>query len=317
MRATAALKEADRNLRKRGEGDNKGAWSGRTGSHLFHGFQSHGSTGSNRRPLELPRLWFIYLLIGAGGALTLVTTVGAIAAETNSSCCLAFYQFGLSLLLISECIAAALIQLNDVPFDPTGEFSRYCSYVRANLSAARLAVMGLMLIQSCALLLAMVLRAVQVDAGEAEEEEDEYGPGAAGSSGGGISGSSGYHHRSLHQPLLRPPHASVHPTYPGSGIAPGAGPVLGAGGGVGPGAAGGSSSSGSGGGSLAGSPSTGQMQVPLSDAWRQRLMEKYGLDTNEFGYGHTGLAQGGGNAAAAATRSTAAAVAGAPGCAVM
>ncbi|CAI7846611.1 unnamed protein product [Closterium sp. NIES-54] len=244
--------------------------------------------------IELPRFWFIYLLIGVGAFLTLVTLVGAIAAETNSTFCLAFYQFGLCLLILFECVATALICLEDVPVDPTGEYDRYQRYVLANQDRSRLAMAGLVLIEVAALLVAMMLRAAQDDASQAEDDDDYItggaGRGMGGGAGGGFGGAGigiggggggGGGQGRLRQPLV---YRGAYPTAPAYPTAVGAG----VGGAVGSGGAGlggvyhGAGASGVVGGGVG---AAGQTHVPLTDAWRQRLLEKYGLDAHDFNYG--------------------------------
>ncbi|CAI5500984.1 unnamed protein product [Closterium sp. Naga37s-1] len=246
--------------------------------------------------IELPPFWFIYLLIGVGAFLTLVTLVGAIAAETNSTFCLAFYQFGLCLLILFECVATALICLEDVPVDPTGEYDRYQRYVLANQDRSRLAMAGLVLVEVAALLVAMMLRAAQDDASQAEDDDDYItggaGRGMGGGAGGGFGGAGigiggggggggGGGQGRLRQPLV---YRGAYPTAPAYPTAVGAG----VGGAVGSGGAGlggvyhGAGASGVVGGGVG---AAGQTHVPLTDAWRQRLLEKYGLDAHDFDYG--------------------------------
>ncbi|CAI5470215.1 unnamed protein product [Closterium sp. Yama58-4] len=235
--------------------------------------------------VELPRFWFIYLMIGVGAFLTLVTLVGAIAAETNSTFCLAFYQFGLCLLILFECVASALIWLEDVPVDPTGEYDKYQRYVLANPDRSRLAMAGLVLIEVAALLVAMMLRAAQDDASQAEDDDDYItggtgrGIGGAGIGIGGGGGGGGQGR--LRQPLV---YRGTYPSVPAYPTAVGAG-VGGAVGSAGAGLGGvyhGAGASGVVGGGVG---AAGQTHVPLTDAWRQRLLEKYGLDAHDFNYG--------------------------------
>ncbi|CAI7832648.1 unnamed protein product, partial [Closterium sp. NIES-54] len=153
---------------------------------------------------------FIYVLVGGGALLTLVTIVGAVAAESNNGCCLscvrhcaaallaAFsaslaacvmvyaacvmlslvcpptikcffvffhclrdvcassfptapgrpqYQFGLCVLLLIQGSLAALVWLQDVPEDPTGEYERERAFVLRNLDLCRLAAVSLLLVE--------------------------------------------------------------------------------------------------------------------------------------------------------------------------
>ncbi|CAI7752640.1 unnamed protein product, partial [Closterium sp. NIES-54] len=103
--------------------------------------------GASSNELRLPNLWFIYVLVGGGALLTLVTIVGAVAAESNNGCCLSCYQFGLCVLLLIQGSLAALVWLQDVPEDPTGEYERERAFVLRNLDLCRLAAVSLLLVE--------------------------------------------------------------------------------------------------------------------------------------------------------------------------
>ncbi|CAI7882886.1 unnamed protein product [Closterium sp. NIES-53] len=223
--------------------------------------------GASSNELRLPNLWFIYVLVGGGALLTLVTIVGAVAAESNNGCCLSCYQFGLCVLLLIQGSLAALVWLQDVPEDPTGEYERERAFVLRNLDLCRLAAVSLLLVEGAALLLAMMLRAMHSDAALADDDDDYIPPHPHPNS-------------RLRQPLLRPPHMAPPPPYsaaiPSSSAdaaaAGGGSGVSGVGvGGAADGAAAAAAAAGGEGGAAA-----------LSDAWRNRILEKYGLDTNEF-----------------------------------
>lgn len=198
--------------------------------------------GKANPSIQLPTLWFLYGLVWLGGFITLVTFVGAIAAETSSFCCLSTYQFGLTILLLFQIIVAALIWLQQFPTDATGEFDREKKFVLQNLELCKLAGVCLLILQGTTLLLTMMLRALQdEDSQLADEDEDYLAPRTS---------------HMLRQPLLRP---------------------AGGGGGMGqfypP-------SSSTGGPTAASAPPDPRLQ--LSEAWRARMLEKYNLDTNEF-----------------------------------
>eukprot|EP00850_Spirogloea_muscicola_P002542 SM000010S04180 [mRNA] locus=s10:43713:45567:- [translate_table: standard] len=65
--------------------------------------------GSDEPRFELPKPWFIYAFLGAGVFIACVTFIGAVAGESGHACCLSCYTFGLGvLLLLQGTIAAAL-----------------------------------------------------------------------------------------------------------------------------------------------------------------------------------------------------------------
>lgn len=124
------------------------------------------------RAPKLPKLWVTYLLIGVGAYITLLTLMGAVAAESNIVCCMTTYQFGLCLLILLQLVAAALVWLDEVPPDPTGEYDKRRKFVEDNLELCKLAALCLLLVEGIALLLAMMLRAIQVDEAAVDDEDD-------------------------------------------------------------------------------------------------------------------------------------------------
>ncbi|CAD6204553.1 unnamed protein product [Miscanthus lutarioriparius] len=58
---------------------------------------------------QLPKAWFIYLFIGVGAIVFLVSLFGCIGAGTRNTCCLCFYAFLVILLILAEAGAAAFI----------------------------------------------------------------------------------------------------------------------------------------------------------------------------------------------------------------
>ncbi|CAI5490448.1 unnamed protein product [Closterium sp. Naga37s-1] len=215
--------------------------------------------GVSSNELRLPYLWFIYVLVGGGALLTLVTIVGAVAAESNNGCCLSCYQFGLCVLLLIQGSLAALVWLQDVPEDPTGEYERERAFVLRNLDLCRLAAVSLLLVEGTALLLAMMLSAMHSDAALADHDDDYIPPHPHPNS-------------RLRQPLLRPPHMAPPPPY-SAAIPSSSADAAAAGGGSGVsgvgvgGAADGAAAAAAGGEGGA---------AALSDAWRNRILEKAG-----------------------------------------
>ncbi|CAI5950979.1 unnamed protein product [Closterium sp. NIES-64] len=229
--------------------------SGSTASSRARSLGGRRQMGAGSNELRLPHLWFIYVLVGGGALLTLVTIVGAVAAESNNGCCLSCYQFGLCVLLLIQGSLAALVCLQDVPEDSTGEYEKERAFVLRNLDLCRLAAVSLLLVEGTALLLAMMLRAMHSDAALADDD-DYIAPHRHPNS-------------RLRQPLLRPPHMAPPPPY--SSAVPSSSADAGGGG------AGGSGASGVGvGGAADGAAAAGGEggAAALSDAWRNRILEK-------------------------------------------
>ncbi|KAG4390870.1 hypothetical protein GLYMA_05G070266v4 [Glycine max] len=58
---------------------------------------------------DLPKAWFIYLFIGIGAVLFVISCFGCIAALTRNGCCLSFYSVLVLLLILVELGCAAFI----------------------------------------------------------------------------------------------------------------------------------------------------------------------------------------------------------------
>ncbi|XP_040370015.1 tetraspanin-19 isoform X2 [Rosa chinensis] len=81
--------------------------------------------------------WFIYIFLGLGATLCVITCSGHIAADTANGCCLYL----------------------DFPDDPTGRFDQFKAFVRSNLDICKWIGMSVICVQGLTLLLAMILKA--------------------------------------------------------------------------------------------------------------------------------------------------------------
>lgn len=107
-------------------------------------FSHQGFSDSSSAPS-----WFIYIFLGLGIFLCVLTCSGHIAAETASSHSLSCYAAVIFLLLILEAAIAGDVLLNrnweeDFPRDPTGNFDQLKDFVRKNSGLCELT--GLMFV---------------------------------------------------------------------------------------------------------------------------------------------------------------------------
>ncbi|KAJ6822061.1 tobamovirus multiplication protein 2A [Iris pallida] len=198
---------------------------------------------------KLPNAWFIYLFIGIGIILFIISFFGCIGAVTRNGCCLSCYAFLVIVLILLELGATAFIFFDHswkelIPADKTGNFDTIYDFLKENWKIAKWVALGVVVlefvafcrhetgvsafeIQALVFLLAIAVRAANQPA--EYDSDDEY-----------IAPRSG-----VRQPLINrqgPPATGV--------------PVA---------------------GTLDSRPSR-------NDAWSQRMREKYGLDTAEFTY---------------------------------
>ncbi|KAG9155811.1 hypothetical protein Leryth_004059 [Lithospermum erythrorhizon] len=195
---------------------------------------------------NLPKAWFIYLFIGVGAVLVLISCCGCISTATRNGCCLTCYSVLVILLILVELGCAAFIFFKkdwedvsvsyrkrfflisiaaaiSIPTDKTGNFEMISDFLEDNWDIIKWVALGIVVLQAFVFLLALAAKASNSPA--EHDSDDEYiTPG-----------------QQIRQPLITPT----------TGV-----PVSGA---------------------LDSRPSR-------NDAWSQRMREKYGLDTSEFTY---------------------------------
>ncbi|THU56778.1 hypothetical protein C4D60_Mb11t20790 [Musa balbisiana] len=86
---------------------------------------------------------FIYLFIGVGVTLFVISCFGCIAAVTRNGCCLSFYSFLVTLLIRVELGAAAFILFDHswkdyIPADVTGNFDMIYDFFGASLEDSKM-----------------------------------------------------------------------------------------------------------------------------------------------------------------------------------
>ncbi|KAE8666923.1 Tetraspanin-20 [Hibiscus syriacus] len=160
---------------------NSGPEIGAQAARVFDGLAVGLSDGVelNLSSVELPAPWFIYSFMGIGIALSCVTLIGCIAAESVNGCCLCFYTLLKIVLILIEAALVAFIAIDrrwekDLPFDPTGELDSFRSFVEDNIDICKWVGLGVVIIQALALLVAIILRAMVSARRRDIEEEDDY-----------------------------------------------------------------------------------------------------------------------------------------------
>ncbi|XP_020094500.1 tobamovirus multiplication protein 2A-like [Ananas comosus] len=180
---------------------------------------------------KLPKAWFIYLFIGVGAIIFIISFFGCTGAVTRNGCCLSCYSFLVILLILVELGAAAFIYFDHswkdlIPDDKTGNFNRIYGFLKDNWKIAKWVALGAVILEALAFLLALVVRAVNKPTDY--DSDDEYLVPRS----------------SVRQPLIH------RQSIPATGV-----------------------------------PAPTLDQHPSrTDAWSQRMREKYGLDTSMFTY---------------------------------
>lgn len=188
--------------------------------------------------------WFIYATFGAGAFIVTVTVFGACAAETHLACCLSFYQFGLILMLLFQAALAALIF-----FDTTWEKDLPDDPTGQEKKAREFIMANIEVCKwgALAVLIVELLALIIAMILRSMAKSSEYEE----------DDMDGPPHS---QPGSRDPLLPRHYVNSGPPASPPHPPFQ---------------------------PSPGPPQLrsqKSSDAWRTRMLEKYGVDTNEFAY---------------------------------
>ncbi|KAG4930511.1 hypothetical protein AAZX31_17G148100 [Glycine max] len=113
---------------------------------------------------ELPKAWFIYLFIGIGAVLFVISCFGCIAALTRNGCCLSFYSVLVLLLILVELGCAAFIFFDkswkeEIPKDKTGDFDMIYEFLRENWNVVRWVALGIVIFEALLFVLALIVRA--------------------------------------------------------------------------------------------------------------------------------------------------------------
>ncbi|KAF5774870.1 putative tetraspanin/Peripherin [Helianthus annuus] len=127
--------------------------------------------------VNLPTAWFIYLFVGIGAALFIISCFGCIGAATRSGCCLTCYSVLLILLILVELGCAAFIFFDkswktEIPTDKTENFDRIYGFLEKNWKICRWVALGAVILEALVFLLALMVRAANSPA--EYDSDDEY-----------------------------------------------------------------------------------------------------------------------------------------------
>uniref|UniRef100_A0A5B7B249 Tobamovirus multiplication protein 2A n=1 Tax=Davidia involucrata TaxID=16924 RepID=A0A5B7B249_DAVIN len=126
---------------------------------------------------NLPKAWFIYLFIGIGIVLFVISCFGCIGAATRNGCCLTCYSVLLILLILVELGCAAFIFFDkswkeEIPTDKTGDFDTIYEFLEENWKIVKWVALGAVILEALVFLLALVVRAANRPADY--DSDDEY-----------------------------------------------------------------------------------------------------------------------------------------------
>ncbi|KAJ8556525.1 hypothetical protein K7X08_032277 [Anisodus acutangulus] len=175
------------------------------GIYLFVEFKNHSSSGGDDYPVapptsaeeviqlgrpmlmavslaenifdKLPKPWFIYLFIGIGAVLVVVSCCGCIGAATRNGCCLSCYSALIFLLILIELAAAGFIFFDkswreEIPTDKTGNFDMIYDFLDDHWKIIKWVTLGAVIFEALIFLLALVVRAANRPADY--DSDDEY-----------------------------------------------------------------------------------------------------------------------------------------------
>ncbi|KAK4846094.1 hypothetical protein QYF36_013029 [Acer negundo] len=112
---------------------------------------------------NLPKPWFIYLFIGVGVVLFVISCFGCVGASTRNGCCLCCYSLLVILLILVELGCAAVIFFDktwkdEIPTDKTGYFNMIYDFLKENWSIVRWVALGVVILEALIFLLALMVR---------------------------------------------------------------------------------------------------------------------------------------------------------------
>lgn len=113
---------------------------------------------------KLPKAWFIYLFIGIGVILFVISCFGCVGAVTRNGCCLSCYSVLVLLLILAELGCAAFIFFDktwedEIPTDKTGDFNMIYAFLKEHWEIVRWVALGVVVLEALLFLLTLMVRA--------------------------------------------------------------------------------------------------------------------------------------------------------------
>ncbi|KAJ3681753.1 hypothetical protein LUZ60_014326 [Juncus effusus] len=124
----------------------------------------------------LPKAWFIYLFIGVGVIVFIISMFGCCGIVCRNTCCLSCYSFLIILLILLELGAAGFIFFDEswkdvIPTDKTGEFDTIYDFLDDNWKIAKWVALGVVIYEALLFLLALGVRAANKPTDYDSDEE--------------------------------------------------------------------------------------------------------------------------------------------------
>ncbi|KAK4758281.1 hypothetical protein SAY87_019582 [Trapa incisa] len=113
---------------------------------------------------NLPKAWFIYLFIGVGVVLFVISCCGCIGAVTRNGCCLTCYAILVIILILAQLGIAAFIYFDkswedDIPTDKTGDFDMIYDFLKEHWDILKWVALGIVILEALVFFLALIVRA--------------------------------------------------------------------------------------------------------------------------------------------------------------
>ncbi|KAF3449485.1 hypothetical protein FNV43_RR10213 [Rhamnella rubrinervis] len=113
---------------------------------------------------NLPKAWFIYLFIGIGAILFIISCFGCVGAMTRNGCCLSCFSVLVILLILVEVGCAAFIFFDkswkeEIPTDKTGDFDMIYGFLKEHWNIIRWVALGVVVLEILLFVLALMVRA--------------------------------------------------------------------------------------------------------------------------------------------------------------
>ncbi|TYI52356.1 hypothetical protein E1A91_D12G242200v1 [Gossypium mustelinum] len=125
---------------------------------------------------NLPKAWFLYLFIGVGVVLFIISCFGCIGTATRNLCCLTCYSLLVILLILVELGCAAFIFFDkswkdEIPTDKTGDFDMIYEFLEENWTTVKWVALGIVVLEAFIFLLALMVRAANIPADYDSDDE--------------------------------------------------------------------------------------------------------------------------------------------------